>query len=296
MSSVLRLVNVWKFYGYGDKRMAVLKNINFKVEAGELVVVMGPSGSGKSTLLSIASTLDKPSMGSVYIGDVNVTELNEEELTALRSRKLGFVFQTYNLIRNFTALENVMAPMILSGLYAVDEARSRALELLSLVGLREHYNKFPSQLSGGQQQRVAIARALANDPEIVFMDEPTGNLDTRSSAKVISLVKWLNEVYGQTFLIVTHNLELTEIATRVVYIRDGILYENPPRDLLSSKLSEELTRIRKSDLMKNAQLNLLKTRAQSLRRLMIEGILPRNEAEKEVVRIKQAIRRLQKTA
>ena len=128
------------------------------------------------------------------------------------------------------------------------------------------------------------------------MDEPTGNLDTRSSAKVISLVKWLNEVYGQTFLIVTHNLELTEIATRVVYIRDGILYENPPRDLLSSKLSEELTRIRKSDLMKNAQLNLLKTRAQSLRRLMIEGILPRNEAEKEVVRIKQAIRRLQKTA
>ena len=294
MSEVLKVIDVWKIYGEGGNSVKVLKGISFTIRRGELVIVMGPSGSGKSTLLSIIGTLDRPTRGKVIIGGVDVTSLSEDELVLFRSRKLGFVFQSYNLIKNLTALENVMLPMLLSKIYRVKEAEEKARELLKLVGLEKHAHKFPRQLSGGQQQRVAIARALANDPELILMDEPTGNLDLRSSAQVVSLVKWLNEVYGQTFVIVTHNPELLEIATRVLYIRDGRIYENPPEHLLSVKLREELEKMVRSRSVREAQVKLLEIRAAALRRLAVEGDISRPILERELAELRARVSRLER--
>ncbi len=294
MSKALELIEVRKAYRAGSQVIEVLKGISLSVERGELLVVMGPSGSGKSTLLNIAGTLDKPTSGRVMIGGVDVTPLSERELAIFRCRKIGFVFQSYNLLRNFTALENVMIPMLLSGLYTPEEAKQRALELLKVVGLEKHANKYPSQLSGGQQQRVAIARALANDPEIVLMDEPTGNLDVRSSAKVVSLVKWLNEVYGQTFMVVTHNPELTEIASRVVYIRDGMLYENPPRSLLAAKLAEEMSRGDYARELRMCQVRLLEVKLASLKRLARSGRIDPRSLALEIKDLESRIKSLKR--
>ncbi len=292
MSEALKLVDVWKIYRQGSTEYAVLKGVNLTVERGELLVVMGPSGSGKTTLLTIAGTLDRPSRGRVYIGGYDVTDLNEERLAEFRSTRVGFVFQSYNLLRNYTALENVMLPMIFSGRYTREEARKRAYELLKIIGLEEHAHKFPSQLSGGQQQRVAIARALANDPDIVLMDEPTGNLDLSSAAKIMSLVKWLNEVYGQTFMIVTHNPELAELASRVVYIRDGILYDEPPKNLLNIKIMEEIRREDYAARLRETQIKLLRVRALSVKRLAKEGRISPDELAKEVELLRYKIRRI----
>jgi len=293
MSEVLRLVDIWKIYGSGENKIAVLKGINLSIKRGELVIIMGPSGSGKSTLLSIIGTLDRPTKGKVYIGGVDVTSLNEDELVLFRSRRIGFVFQSYNLIKNLTALENVMLPMILSRLYDVKEAEKKALELLKLVGLGKHAHKFPKQMSGGQQQRVAIARALATDPDLILMDEPTGNLDLKSSAQVVSLIKWLNEVYGQTFLIVTHNPELVEVATRVLYIRDGRIYENPPKQLLAVKLKEELAKMEKSSTVREAQLKLLEIKAQALKRLALTGSISENRLREELEYLRLRVSKLE---
>jgi len=296
MSEVLKLVDIWKIYGSGENKVAVLKGINLSVKRGELVIIMGPSGSGKSTLLSIIGTLDRPTKGRVYIGGVDVTSLSEDELVLFRSRRIGFVFQSYNLIKNLTALENVMLPMILSRLYDVKEAEKKALELLKLVGLGKHAYKFPKQMSGGQQQRVAIARALAIDPDLILMDEPTGNLDLKSSAQVVSLIKWLNEVYGQTFLIVTHNPELVEIATRVLYIRDGRIYENPPKQLLAVKLKKELAKMEKSSTVREAQLKLLEIKAQALKRLALTGSISESRLREELEYLKLRISKLESLA
>ncbi|RLE93080.1 MAG: ABC transporter ATP-binding protein [Thermoprotei archaeon] len=293
MSEVLKLVDIWKIYGSGGNKIAVLKGINLSIKRGELVIIMGPSGSGKSTLLSIIGTLDRPTKGKVYIGGVNVTSLNEDELVLFRSRRIGFVFQSYNLIKNLTALENVMLPMILSRLYDVKEAEKKALELLKLVGLGKHAHKFPKQMSGGQQQRVAIARALATDPDLILMDEPTGNLDLKSSAQVVSLIKWLNEVYGQTFLIVTHNPELVEVATRVLYIRDGRIYENPPKQLLAVKLKEELAKMEKSSTVREAQLKLLEIKAQALKRLALTGSISESRLREELEYLRLRVSKLE---
>ncbi len=293
MSEVLKLVDIWKIYGSGGNKIAVLKGINLSIKRGELVIIMGPSGSGKSTLLSIIGTLDRPTKGKVYIGGVNVTSLNEDELVLFRSRRIGFVFQSYNLIKNLTALENVMLPMILSRLYDVKEAEKKALELLKLVGLGKHAHKFPKQMSGGQQQRVAIARALATDPDLILMDEPTGNLDLKSSAQVVSLIKWLNEVYGQTFLIVTHNPELVEVATRVLYIRDGRIYGNPPKQLLAVKLKEELAKMEKSSTVREAQLKLLEIKAQALKRLALTGSISESRLREELEYLRLRVSKLE---
>ena len=292
MSEALKLVDVWKIYRQGSAEYAVLKGVNLTVERGELLVVMGPSGSGKTTLLTIAGTLDRPSRGRVYIGGYDVTDLNEERLAEFRSTRVGFVFQSYNLLRNYTALENVMLPMIFSGRYTREEARERAYELLKIIGLEKHAHKFPRQLSGGQQQRVAIARALANDPEIVLMDEPTGNLDVKSSAEVMGLVKWLNEVFGQTFMVVTHNPELAELASRVVYIRDGILYDEPPKNLLNIKIMEEIRREDYTAKLRETQIKLLKVRALSVKRLAKEGRVSPDELAKEVELLRYKIKRI----
>ena len=279
MSDAVRLENVWKVYGDGPSRAVVLKGVDLRVEYGELVVIMGPSGSGKSTLLGIIGTLDKPSTGRVYVAGVEVTSMDEDELAAFRLAHVGFVFQDHNLLRNFTALENVMYPMLLTRRYTYEEAKEKALELLRLVGLERVADRFPSQLSGGQRQRVAIARALANDPDIVLMDEPTGNLDIDSAAKVASLVKWLNQVYGQTFLIVTHNPELATLATRLLYIRGGRIYEKPPESVLSKKLVEEVRNSELRTRIRNSQLRLLEVELRALRRLVAQGRIPRCETE-----------------
>jgi len=291
---VLRLVNISKVYGEEPNKIAVLKNINLTVERGEIVAIMGPSGSGKTTLLSIAGTLEKPSSGQVIIGGTDVTKLKEEELIAIRCRNIGFVFQTYNLIKNFTALENVVFPMLISGRYTFDEAIERGKELLKMVKLQDHMNKYPCQLSGGQQQRVAIARALANDPDIILMDEPTGNLDLKSSANIMSLVKWLNEAYEQTFLIVTHNVEVASLATRMVYIRDGKLFEKPPRGIFAKHFKEEVEdRIFLGKLLET-EIKLLSLKARNLERRIETGRIDLGEIAKEAAFLKRKVDYLEK--
>jgi len=298
MGEVLRLVDIWKVFKQGSEKYAVLKGVNLTVTAGEMLVVMGPSGSGKTTLLTIAGTLDKPSRGRVYVGGIDATGLSEEELAEFRSMRIGFVFQSYNLIGNFTALENVMFPMLLTKRYSAEEARERARELLELVDMGPHADKFPCQLSGGQQQRVAIARALANDPDVVLMDEPTGNLDVVSAARVASLVKWLNEVYGQTFVIVTHNPELASIASRVVYMRDGVLYDydRPPTRMLEAGIAEEIKRARERRGLKLSQLRLLRLRAENARKLAAQGKLSPDKVSKEVELLRVKLERIKSLA
>lgn len=292
--AVLECKDLVKTYGAGETVVKVLKGINLKVYEGEIIVIMGPSGSGKTTLLSILGTLEKPSSGDVIIAGTNVTELSEEELTRFRLEKLGFVFQNYNLLRNFTAIENVMFPMLVSGNYTFNEARQKAYELLKLVGLEKHADKYPGQLSGGQQQRVAVARALANDPEIIFMDEPTGNLDAKSSARVLSLIKILNEIYGQTFMIVTHNSELTMFASRVFYIRDGVVYQNPPDDLFKKSVSEELEESRrKLSAIVDSQIKILRIDAENLYRRARRGLIDEKEFKVLLERIERRYRLLE---
>ncbi len=293
MRTVVELRNVWKIYGEktGFKFIA-LRDISLKIYEGELVVIMGPSGSGKTTLLNLIGTLDKPSKGRVFIDGVDVTDMPEDKLALFRSLKIGFVFQQFNLISNFTALENVMLPMLLSGKYDVKEAKYRALELLRLVGLEKHAHKRPIQLSGGQQQRVAIARALANDPSIILMDEPTGSVDVISAAKILSLVKWLNEKYGQTILIVTHDPEVAGIASRLIYIRGGRLYENPPKEVILKHVREELSRKIYEEDVHLSQLKLLKHRLETLRKRIRSGAISKEEYRRELEDIKERMRRL----
>ena len=291
---VLECRDLVKTYGAGETAVRVLKGINLRVYEGEIIVIMGPSGSGKTTLLSILGTLEKPSSGDVIIAGTNVTELSEEELTRFRLEKLGFVFQSYNLLRNLTAIENVMFPMLVSGNYTFGEARRKAHELLKLVGLEKHVDKFPGQLSGGQQQRVAVARALANDPEIIFMDEPTGNLDAKSSARVLSLVKVLNEIYGQTFMVVTHNPELTMFASRVLYIRDGVVYQNPPDGLFKRSVSEELEESRrKLSAIVESQVKILRIDAENLYRRAKSGLIDEGEFKVLLERFERRYRLLE---
>ncbi len=275
---VLECRNLVKTYSFGETRVEVLKGINLRVYEGEIIVIMGPSGSGKTTLLSILGTLERPTSGEVIIAGTDVTKLSEEELTRFRLERLGFVFQTYNLLRILTAVENVMFPMLVSGSYTFKEAREKAFELLKLVGLEKHADKYPGQLSGGQQQRVAIARALANDPEIIFMDEPTGNLDAKSSARILSLIKILNEIYAQTFMIVTHNPELTVFASRVIYIRDGTVYNNPPSDLFQKSVKQEMEESRrKLSAILESQHKILEIDARNLYRRAKTGQLDEEE-------------------
>lgn len=283
---VVELRNVIKVYKGNKFSVRALKGINLKVSKGELLIIMGPSGSGKSTLLNIIGTLDKPTRGRVIIDGRDVTDLDEDELAYIRCRKIGFVFQFFNLIGNFTALENVMLPLILSGEYTIKEAKEKALTLLELVGLKRYINSRPSQLSGGQQQRVAIARALANDPAIILMDEPTGSIDVATAARILSLVKWLNEKYGYTFLIVTHNPEVASIGTRVLYMRDGKLFNQTPKVLF-----KEMINIKDVSL-KKFYLKALKIELEKIKREINEGKLNYEDALRKIKEVEDKIRRL----
>lgn len=209
-----------KIYGSGATAVTALDHVNLTIREGEFVAVMGPSGCGKSTLLHLLGGLDKPSEGHVLIGGHNLTDLNDDRLTELRRRKIGFVFQFYNLIPVLNALENAALPVTLDGLKPA-EAKQKATEWLTRFGLADRLVNRPDQLSGGQQQRVAVARALVADPEVVLADEPTGNLDTRASDEIAGLLRDVSKKYGRTVVMVTHDPRIAAYADRIIFLKDG---------------------------------------------------------------------------
>lgn len=235
--NVVRLSEVTKVFTMGTNRVEALKGVNFAVKAGEYISIMGPSGSGKSTLFNMIGALDKPSTGRVFIDEVDVAQLDAYELAWLRCRKIGYIFQTFNLIQVMTAIENVTLPMIFAGMNR-DEYTEKGMELLRLVGLGERYDHKPSELSGGQQQRVAVARALANDPAIVLADEPTGNLDLSTGEEIITLLKQLSTQRQVTVISATHDIKMLNVSDRVVWIRDGRIDRVEERDNLKISVGE----------------------------------------------------------
>jgi len=209
-----------KYYRMGNYIVKALDGVNLKIRRGEYVSIMGPSGAGKTTLFNMIGGLDRPTRGKVYIDEVDISKLDAYELAWLRARKIGYIFQTFNLIPVLTALENVMLPMIFAGVRREERIR-KARELLERVGLGDRLYHRPPELSGGQQQRVAIARALANDPAIVLADEPTGNLDQQTGLEIINLLRQLNKERGVTIVTATHDLKMIDVSDRIIYLRDG---------------------------------------------------------------------------
>ncbi|MCS6936310.1 MAG: ABC transporter ATP-binding protein [Candidatus Bipolaricaulota bacterium] len=220
---MIQLKNAQKVYPMGEVSVPALRGIDLTIQPGEFVAIMGPSGSGKSTLMHVLGCLDLPSGGVVQLDGHDVTKLDEDTLAQIRGKKIGFVFQTFNLIPTLTALENVELPLFFQGVPR-QERRARAAELLSKVGLGGRLHHKPAQLSGGERQRVAIARALANDPEIILADEPTGNLDSESGEAILELLAQLHRE-GKTIILVTHNPEAAAYAQRILRIKDGRLVE-----------------------------------------------------------------------
>lgn len=216
---MIEVKGVSKVYKMGKEQFTALSDVSLKVEKGEYVAVIGPSGSGKSTLMHIIGGLDTPTVGSVSIEEQDISKLKDKKLSKYRNEKIGFVFQAFNLENSQTALENVMMPLIFAGVKK-SERKKRALEALDTVGLKDFYKHKPNEMSGGQRQRVSIARALVNNPQIVFADEPTGNLDSKSSESIMELFKEINDK-GFTIIMVTHNPEEANKAKRVVKIMDG---------------------------------------------------------------------------
>jgi putative ABC transport system ATP-binding protein len=217
---VIELVGIEKIYDTGSVRVHALRNVNLRIQPGEFVAIMGTSGSGKSTLMNILGCLDRPTSGRYLLEGVDISQLDKDQRADVRNRRLGFVFQGFNLLRRTTALENVELPLIYAGVPAAERVR-RSRVALSIVGLAYREDNHPSQLSGGQQQRVAIARALVNNPSMLLADEPTGNLDTRTSLDVMSVFQRLNRESGITIVLVTHEPDIAEFADRVVTVRDG---------------------------------------------------------------------------
>ena len=218
LEPVLELVDITKDYELGDQTLNILKGVTLTITRGELVAIVGPSGSGKSTLMHIMGILDKQTSGTVKLAGREVVGLSESDAAALRNKYIGFIFQQFNLLSRTSALENVLLPTVYSG--TTDSKVAYATEILTSLGLGERLKNFPNQLSGGQQQRVAIARALINDPAVIFADEPTGNLDSKSGHEVVEILKKLN-AEGRTIVIVTHDLELAKMANRTIKIFDG---------------------------------------------------------------------------
>jgi len=226
---IVRTQDVRKTYVMGDETVHALQGISLTIDAGEYISIMGPSGSGKSTFFNMVGGLDQPTSGEVYIDEVDIAQLDTFELAWLRCRKIGYIFQTFNLIPVMTALENVTLPMVFAGLDA-DEAREKGASLLELVGLGERLNHKPAQMSGGQQQRVAIARSLANDPAIILADEPTGNLDLKTGRDVIELLTRLKKERGVTIITATHDMKMLDASDRVIWITDGQVSRIQSRD------------------------------------------------------------------
>lgn len=223
MAAIVEAVDLKKTYLLGKVPVEALRGVNLKVESGDFLSILGPSGSGKSTLLNLIGALDKPTKGKLLIEGVNVSKLNDSKLADLR-RRIGFVFQFFNLIPRFTAIENVELSMSIAGLSRA-KRKKRAEELLETVGLKERMKHKPAELSGGEQQRVAIARALANEPKFLLMDEPTGNIDSRTANEILDLIRRLNEEKGVTIIMVTHDQRLAAQTKRTVQMLDGMIVQ-----------------------------------------------------------------------
>ena len=219
---VIRLENVFKTYDLGEIQVQALRGVSLEVHEGEFVAVMGPSGSGKSTIMNILGCLDRPTKGRYFLDGVDVSGMTKTELARIRNKKLGFVFQQFNLLSRTSALENVELPTVYAGI-SPDERVKRAMEALTRVGLADRAGHHPSQLSGGQQQRVAIARGLVNRPSILLADEPTGNLDSRTSVEIMDILQTLNNEQGLTIVLVTHEPDIAQYAKRTLLFRDGKL-------------------------------------------------------------------------
>ena len=231
---VITLENVRKVYQLGETEVEALRGSDAEIEKGEFVAIMGPSGSGKSTLMNMVGALDVPTSGEVTVGEEKIAEMSQDELALLRSRKIGFVFQEFNLINSMNAWQNVALPMVFRG-KSKKERKERAIKLLEDVGLGDRTEHLPSELSGGQRQRVSIARSLANDPEIILADEPTGNLDTDTGGKIMDLLTDLNNE-GKTIIMVTHDPNDAEYADRTIQIIDGVT--DPDKEVKQDELED----------------------------------------------------------
>ena len=221
--NIIELKNVNKTFKMGDEVIKAIDNINFTVKKGEFVSIIGPSGSGKSTLMNILGLLDTPDSGEYYLDGMLIQQLSDNKLAELRNKKIGFIFQNFNLLQKMTALENVQLPLVYEGINHKDSIKM-SYEYLEKVGLKGREKHLPNQLSGGQQQRVATARALVNNPEIILADEPTGALDSKTSLEIMDMLQKLNEA-GQTIILITHDLNVASKAKRIVRISDGKLYK-----------------------------------------------------------------------
>ena len=218
---VISVKDLTKFYTIGEIEVRALRGVSIDVEPGEFVAVTGPSGSGKSTFMHIAGCLDRPTSGQYFLDGSDVSQMSKDQLAGVRNRKIGFVFQGFNLLSRTSAVDNVELPLLYQGGLKGPERHKRAMDVLAMVGLGNRTDHHPNQLSGGQQQRVAIARALINTPSILLADEPTGNLDTRTSIEVMDIFQKLNRETGITVLLITHEMDIAEYGTRIVTFRDG---------------------------------------------------------------------------
>jgi putative ABC transport system ATP-binding protein len=228
MPHVISVRNLVKTYVVGEVEVRALRGVNLDVEQGEFLAVTGPSGSGKSTFMHIAGCLDRPTSGQYFLDGEDVSRMSKDQLAAVRNRKIGFVFQGFNLLSRTSALDNVELPLLYQGGLKGPERHKRAMDVLAKVGLGNRTDHHPNQLSGGQQQRVAIARALINTPSILLADEPTGNLDTRTSIEVMDIFQTLNRETGITVLLITHEVDIAEYGTRIVTFRDGQVVKDIP--------------------------------------------------------------------
>jgi len=262
---MVHLRRISKVYDLGEVKVHALRNVDLFIKEQEFTAIMGPSGSGKTTLLNMIGALDLPTTGRVIVDGIDITDFSEGEISDTRCKKIGFIFQFFNLVPLLTAIENIELPMLFSGELTTTEAKTRAKDLLTLVGLGDRLYHRPAELSGGQQQRVAIARSFANNPAIILADEPSGNLDRITGIEILQLMKRLNREEGQTFIMVTHDPAVAGIAERVIYVIDGRIAKDRPRGVASpdDTLVAEMAINKEHEL---ARLRFLKKQIEILKR------------------------------